>query len=79
MQSVAHQICNLTSIGVTSPSPISFEEIGHEIISTAILSLLLIQLGHLLVPGDSMPLVLINRLAGLTLTKPAQKQCEQVN
>ena len=36
------------------PSPITLVDIGHEIISTAILSLLLIQLGQLSVNGKIM-------------------------
>ena len=40
----------------------SFVEIGHEIFSTAILSLLLIQEGQLSVPGERMCTILGNHL-----------------
>ena len=47
------------------PSPSrqhSFVEIDHEIFSTVILSLLLIQEGQLSVPGERMCTILVNRL-----------------
>ena len=40
----------------------SFVEIDHEIFSTVILSLLLIQEGHLSVSGERMCTILVNRL-----------------
>ena len=40
----------------------SFVEIGHEIFSTVILSLLLIQEGQLSVSGERMCTILVNRL-----------------
>ena len=40
----------------------SFVEIDHEIISTIILSLLLIQEGQLSVSGERMSTILVNRL-----------------
>ena len=40
----------------------SFVEIDHEIFSTVILSLLLIQEGQLSVPGKRMCTILVNRL-----------------
>ena len=46
----------------------SFVEIDHEIFSTAILSLPLIQEGQLSVSGERMCTILVNRLG----TKPAQ-------
>ena len=42
----------------------SFVEIDHEIFSTVILSLPLIQEGQLLVSGERMCTVLVNRLEG---------------
>ena len=40
----------------------SFVEIGHELFSTVILSLLLIQEGQLSVSGERMCTILVNRL-----------------
>ena len=45
----------------------SFVEIDHEIFSTVILSLPLIQEGQLSVSGERMCTILVNRLRGLSL------------
>ena len=45
----------------------SFVEIDHEIFSTVILSLPLIQEGRLSVSGERMCIILVNRLRGLSL------------
>ena len=57
------EVVGLTPLGRQN----SFMEIDHEIFSTVILSLLLIQEGQLSVSGERMCTILVNRLEDLRL------------
>ena len=57
------QIGDQAVAGLTLPGrQYSFAEIDHEIVSTVILSLLLIQEGQLSVSGERMCTILVNRI-----------------
>ena len=57
-QSIGDQVVGLT------PAKVGFVEIDHEIFSTVILSLPLIQEGQMSVSGERMCTILVNRLEG---------------